>query len=49
MAIIKGSSEPISYKTTNKIIETMKNCICRIKIEEIFGTAFFCFIPYKNK
>ena len=49
MAIIKGSSEPISYKTTNKIIETMKNCICRIQIEEIFGTGFFCFIPYKNK
>ena len=49
MAIIKGSSEPISYKTTNKIIETMKNCICRIKFEEILGTAFFCFIPYKNK
>ena len=49
MALIKGSSEPISYKTTNKIIETMKNCICRIKFEEIFGTAFFCFIPYKNK
>ena len=49
MAIIKGSPEPISFKTTNKIMEQMKNCICRIKFEEMLGTGFFCFIPYNNK
>ena len=49
MVIIKDNPEPVSYYATNKIIEQMKNTICRIKIGKNFGTGFFCFIRYKNK
>ena len=27
----------------------MKNCICKIKINQAYGTGFFCKIPYKNE
>ena len=38
--------EPLSLKKTEKIIEQMKNCICRINDK---GTGFFVKIPYKSK
>ena len=45
---IKYSPDPVSIEGTNKILEQMKNCVCKIKYKEIFGTGFFCYIPYKN-
>ena len=39
----------ISYECTKKIIEQMEKFICKIKIGETIGTAFFCEIPFPNK
>jgi len=53
MEIIKGEKkinnfpEPVSIKGTMKILEQMKNSIC--KIYKANGTGFLCHIPYKNK
>ena len=52
MEIIKGEKkinnfpEPVSINGTMKILEQMKNSIC--KIYKANGTGFFCHIPYKN-
>ena len=43
---ISTSPEPISLKQTEKIIEQMKNSICRINNHDK-GTGFFVKIPYK--
>ena len=41
---------PVSLKSTEKIIEQMKNNVCRIYLNEgSKGTGFFCKIPYNNK
>ena len=45
---ISTSPEPISLKITEKIIEQMKNSICRI-INHDIGTGFFMKIPYKSR
>ena len=31
---IKDSLEPISMKTTELILEQMKNCVCKIQMEK---------------
>ena len=37
---------PVSLKSTEKIIEQMKNNVCRIYLNEgSKGTGFFCKIP----
>ena len=45
---IDGSIEPITIKETKIILSQMKNCICKLKINNKIGTGFFCKIPFKN-
>ena len=45
---ISTSPEPISLKQTEKIIEQMKNSICRID-NHGKGTGFFVKVPYKSE
>ena len=47
--IILGSIEPINMINTEKILNQMKKCICKIKIENIKATGFFCKISNINK
>ena len=50
MVLIRHCPDPVKYETTNKIMEQLKNCICKISLEEIgIGTGFFCFIYFKTK
>ena len=39
----------ISFESTQKIIEQMNDCICKIKINNKQATGFFCKIPFPNK
>ncbi len=42
-------SKPVSIETTEKILEQMKSCICKICIEDgRKGTGFFCKIPFPD-
>ena len=43
------SIEPVSILGTQKILNQLINCICKIKIKGDLGTGFFCQIPYKNE
>ena len=45
---IKTSPEPVSLKGTEKILEQMNSCVCRI-FNNGKGTGFFTKIPYKSK
>ena len=46
---LNNYSEPVSLETTEKIIEQMKNCICKIRTENgQKGTGFFCKIPFPD-
>ena len=46
---LNNYSEPVSLETTEKIIEQMKNCICKINTENgQKGTGFFCKIPFPD-
>ena len=42
------SPSPVSYKGTEKILEQMNNCVCRI-YNNGEGTGFFTKIPFKSK
>ena len=44
----EASPAPVSLKGTEKILDQMKNCVCRILNNEK-GTGFFTKIPYKSK
>ena len=46
---IKNGIEPVSIEKTEKIINQMKNCVCKIYSNGSTGTGFFTKIPYKNK
>ena len=46
---ISNSVDPVNIVCTEKILDQMKNCICKIKINGVFGTGFFCAIPLGNK
>ena len=48
-SLLKRYPNVISYECTKKIIEQMEKFICKIKIGETIGTAFFCEIPFPNK
>ena len=39
---------PINIEEAQKILLQMRNSICKIKTNQIFGNGFFCRIPYKN-
>ena len=45
---IIGMPDPITIEKTKQILNQMRNCICKIKINEIIGTGFFCNINYNN-
>ena len=43
-----GSADPVSMICTEKILNQMKNCVCKIKFENSYGTGFFCKISDIN-
>ena len=48
----KMSSEfhtPVTIEKTSKILEQMKDCICKIKSKNGKGTGFFCSIPNEKE
>ena len=45
---IIGSPDPVSLSCTKTILKQMKKCICKIKIDNTFGTGFFCKIHVEN-
>ena len=42
----KNSPASIDIPRTKIILEQMMNSICKIKINESFGTGFFCEVPF---
>ena len=46
--LIKGAIDSIPIEKNEKILDQMKNCVCKINGNKI-GTGFFCKIPYKNQ
>ena len=45
---LKNSAEPVSISSTKTILNQMMYCICKIKINETYGTGFFCKVPFEN-
>ena len=43
---MNNSTEPITIEETQKILDQMKNCICKINANEKYGTGFFCKLRY---
>ena len=43
---IKGSIDPVDISNTKKILNQMINSICKIKINNVIGTGFFCKITF---
>ena len=39
---------PVTIEGTKKILNQLKNYICKIENKNGNGTGFFCYIPYKN-
>ena len=46
---IKDAIAPVSIKSTEIILDQMKNCVCKIHKGKINGTGFFIRISYNNK
>ena len=46
---IDNYPNPVTIEGTNKILNQLKTCICKIENKDGNGTGFFCSIPYKNK
>ena len=46
--LIKGSIDSMTIEKTEKILNQMKTCICKV-IGEKIGTGFFCKILFQNK
>ena len=46
---IKDALSPVSIKSTEIILDQMKNCVCKIHKGKINGTGFFIRISYNNK
>ena len=46
--MIKNSPDPITISGTKTILEQMINCVCKIKINSVNGTGFFCRIPFEQ-
>ena len=47
---IQNYPRPVSIEGTIRILDQMKNCICKIYLDKgRNGTGFFCHIPYNNK
>ena len=46
---IIDSVDPLKIEDILKILNQLINCICKIKIKGVYGTGFFCKIPFKNE
>ena len=46
---IIDSVDPVKIEDILKILNQLINCICKIKIKGVYGTGFFCKIPFKNE
>ena len=46
--IIRNMPEPVSISGTETILNQMKNCICKIRINRTNETGFFCTINCEN-
>ena len=46
---IENYPKPITIEGTIKIVDQLKNCICKIQNKNGNGTGFFCEIPYKKE
>ena len=45
---LNNSVVPVSISGTKIILDQLMNCICKIKINDNFGTGSFCTIPFEN-
>ena len=45
-SIMQNSPIPVDISHTKTILDQMMNCICKLKINLINGTGFFCKIPF---
>ena len=46
---LKDSLAPVSIKTTEIILDQMKNCVCKIHKGKVNGTGFFVQVSYDNR
>ena len=46
---IIGSPKPVTVSGTLKILNQMRNCICKLKLDNTEGTGFFCSFSYGKK
>ena len=45
---LNNSPEPVSILGTKTILNQLMNCICKLNINGVNGTGFFCNIPFEN-
>ena len=45
---LNNSPKPVSISSTKKILNQLVNCICKLNINGVNGTGFFCNIPFEN-
>ena len=45
---LNNSPEPVTISGTKTILNQLMNCICKLKINGVNGTGFFCKIPFEN-
>ena len=43
-----NSTQPITFEETQKILNQMQNCICKINAQEMYGTGFFLKINFED-
>jgi len=48
MVILASYPRAISYEATKIIMVQMEKCICKINVDNLQGTGFFCKIPFPN-
>ena len=48
MAVLPGYPKEASYEVIEIILQQMRKTICKIKIEKMQGTGFFCKIPFPD-
>ena len=46
---IKNMPDPVKITGTETILNQMKNCLCKIKINQAYGTGFFVKYHIKMK
>ena len=48
MAVLPGYPQAATYEGIQVILEQMKKAICKIRIDQMQGTGFFCKIPFPD-